>query len=80
VERLARPFNPEWLFQSKDDGYRGVLYLAPRLALITSKRNNVLVRCQPLSNRLQGELEVRSVILRWSNLDSEGHQDFQALM
>jgi bifunctional non-homologous end joining protein LigD len=83
VERLARPVtHPDWLFQPNYDGYRGVLYLAPRLALIASKRNNVLTRFRPLAERLRAELDVRSVILDGEvvALDSEGRQDFPALL
>jgi bifunctional non-homologous end joining protein LigD len=59
-----------------------VLYLAPRLALIASKRNNVLTRFRPLAERLRAELDVRSVILDGEviALDSEGRQDFPALL
>ena len=62
VERLARQFShPDRLFQPKYDGYRGVLYLGPRLAVIASKRISVLTRFQPLADRLQGELEVAAL-------------------
>jgi ATP-dependent DNA ligase len=37
--RRPDPFShPDWVFESKYDGFRGVLYLAPHLALFGSKR------------------------------------------
>ena len=39
VERRADPFShPDWVFEPKYDGYRGMLYLAPGVATFGSKR------------------------------------------
>lgn len=39
------PFDgPEWLFEPKYDGFRGLLYLSGRKCRFRSKRNNTLRR------------------------------------
>ena len=83
VERRPQPFShPDWVFEPKYDGFRGVLYLGPRLAVFGSKRGNVLTRFDTLAAQLQAELPVRTAILDGEvvALDAEGRQDFYALM
>ena len=48
VQRHAGPFSHlNRVFEPKYDGFRGVLHLAPKLALFGSKRRNVFTRFDP---------------------------------
>ena len=83
VERHTAPFDhPDWVFEPKYDGFRGVLYLGPRLALFGSKRRNVLTRFEGLAQQLRRELRVRDAILDGEvvALDDEGRADFYGLL
>jgi bifunctional non-homologous end joining protein LigD len=77
------PFDgPEWLFEPKYDGFRGLLYLAGRECHFRSKRGNVLRRFEQLCYWVREELVERDVILDGEviALDQEGRQDFRLLM
>jgi bifunctional non-homologous end joining protein LigD len=63
VERRAEPFNhPDWVFEPKYDGYRGMLYLAPGVPTFGSKRGSVLTRFRLLAEATT-RLGVRNAIL-----------------
>ena len=82
-ERLDRPFDdPAWLFEPKYDGFRGLLYVTRRDCHFRSKRGNVLHRFQDLCHWVRQELPVREAILDGEiiALDSEGRQDFRAIL
>src|SRR5690349_22333750 len=77
------PFDgPEWLFEPKYDGYRGLFYLSGRHCEFRSKRNNVLRRFEMLCQWVREELSTRDVILDGEvvALDEHGRQDFRLLM
>jgi ATP-dependent DNA ligase len=58
------PFDgPEWLFEPKYDGFRGLLYLSGRECLFRSKRGNVLRRFDELCYWVRDEFGARDVIL-----------------
>jgi len=78
-----QPFNgPEWLFEPKYDGFRGLLYLSGRACHFRSKRGNVLRRFEQLCYWVREEIVEREVILDGEviALDQEGRQDFRLLM
>jgi bifunctional non-homologous end joining protein LigD len=78
-----QPFDaPEWLFEPKYDGFRGLFYMTGRECHFRSKRGNVLRRFERLCYWVRDELKVRDVILDGEvvALDEQGRQDFRALM
>jgi bifunctional non-homologous end joining protein LigD len=78
-----QPFDgPEWLFEPKYDGFRGLLYLSGRECRFQSKRGNVLRRFDQLCYWVRDELGARDVILDGEvvALDEYGRQDFRLLM
>jgi bifunctional non-homologous end joining protein LigD len=78
-----QPFDgPEWLFEPKYDGFRGLLYLSGRACHFRSKRGNVLRRFEQLCYWVREELVEREVILDGEviALDQEGRQDFRLVM
>jgi ATP-dependent DNA ligase len=78
-----QPFDgPEWLFEPKYDGFRGLLYLSGRACHFRSKRGNVLRRFEQLCYWVREELVERDVILDGEviALDEQGRQDFRLLM
>ncbi len=82
-QRLERPFDdPAWVFEPKYDGCRGLLYVTRRDCHFRSKRGNVLRRFQDLCHWVREELPVKEAILDGEvvALDSEGRQDFHALL
>ena len=77
------PFDgPEWLFEPKYDGFRGLLYLSGRECRFRSKRGNQLRRFDQLCYWVREELGPRDVILDGEvvALDEQARQDFQLLM
>jgi ATP dependent DNA ligase domain len=77
------PFDgPEWLFEPKYDGFRGLLYLSGRECRFRSKRGNRLRRFDQLCYWVREELGTRDVILDGEvvALDEYGRQDFRLLM
>jgi bifunctional non-homologous end joining protein LigD len=79
----ALPFDdPAYLFEPKYDGFRGLLYLTRGDCYFRSKRGNVLKKFQELAYWVREELRVKEVILDGEvvALDSEGRQDFRALL
>ena len=76
------PFDdPEWLFEPKFDGYRGLLHVTRKGCYIRSKRGNLLKRFHQLCLWVREELPVREAILDGEvvALDSEGRQNFRHL-
>jgi len=77
------PFNhPDWLFEPKYDGFRGVLYLSRTRCVLYSKRGNLMGRFQGLADQVRAELPRREVILDGEiiALDDEGRISFWDLM
>ncbi len=83
LERRADPFShPDWIFEPKYAGFRGILYLAPGIATFGSKNGNFLTRFQGLADELHAALGVRNAILDGEvvAVNEAGHHDFQALL
>jgi bifunctional non-homologous end joining protein LigD len=77
------PFDdPAWLFEPKYDGFRGLLYVTRGECHFRSKRGNVLKQFLELGYWVREELRVKDAILDGEvvALDSEGRQDFRALL
>ncbi len=82
VVRRDQPFShPDWVFEPKYDGYRGMLYLAPGIATFGSKQGKVLPRFQRLAEAVHAQLGVKNAILDGEvvALNAEGQHDFRAL-
>jgi bifunctional non-homologous end joining protein LigD len=80
---LPQPFShPDWLFEPKYDGFRGMVYLTGRKCTIYSKRGNAFSRFDELRRRLCTELPKVEVILDGEiiAIDDEGRIDFWGLM
>jgi bifunctional non-homologous end joining protein LigD len=77
------PFDhPDWLFEPKYDGFRGLLYVTRAGCLIRSRRGSHLARFDELCHAVRKELPVREAILDGEvvALDEHGRQSFSALM
>jgi bifunctional non-homologous end joining protein LigD len=74
--------DPQWIYEPKFDGFRGVLYVSGRECYIRSKRGNVLSRFADLALRVGAELHAREAILDGEvvALDDEGRMDFRRLL
>jgi bifunctional non-homologous end joining protein LigD len=79
----AEPFDhPDWLFEPKYDGFRGLFYVTRKGCHIRSKRGNHLKRFDELCHWVRDELPVREAILDGEvvALDSQGRQNFRDLL
>ena|SRR5579859_2197274 len=64
LERRRDPFDdPEWLFELKADGFRGLLYIAEGTGRLISRNCCELRRFRPLADDLGGKLKVETAIL-----------------
>ena len=78
-----QPFShPQWLFEPKYDGFRGMLYLGRSGCALYSKRGNLMRRFQDLADQVRSELPRREAILDGEiiALDDEGRVNFWELM
>jgi bifunctional non-homologous end joining protein LigD len=77
------PFDhPDWLFEPKYDGVRGLLHVTSRECRFLSKTGNVLAQFQELAYWVREELPVKEAILDGEvvALDREGRQSFRELV
>ena len=82
---ILRPdaFNdPEWLFEPKFDGFRGILYLEGERTTFYSKQSLMLKRFAQLAADVRDRLKVRTAILDGEvpAIDEEGKHNFRSLM
>jgi ATP-dependent DNA ligase len=57
LERLRTPFDsPEWLYEIKYDGFRGLAYLKAGQGTLVSRNGNVMSRFAGLATELGGAL------------------------
>ena len=78
----VEPFDhPDWLFEPKYDGVRGLLHVTSRECCFLSKGGAVLARFQELGYWVREELPVKEAILDGEivALDSGGRQSFREL-
>ncbi len=74
--------DPDWIFEPKFDGYRGVLYIDGNESYIRSKRNKPLRAFNDLAHKIRKELKVKAAIMdgEITVLDAKtGYSDFKAL-
>ena len=79
----SHPFNdPDWLFEPKYDGFRGLVYLAAGTCLIRSKRGTTFKRFASLCEALPREIDVNNAILDGEvlALDKTGQPQFTDLL
>ncbi len=77
------PFDhPDWLFEPKYDGFRGLLYVTRAGCLIRSRKGKHLTRFDELCHAVRDELPVREAILDGEvvALDEHGRQNFRDLL
>src|SRR4051794_40642355 len=82
-ESRADPFDdPNWLFEPKYDGYRGLVYASSLGSEIRSRRDFRFDRFEELRNRVAGVLGSREVILDGEivALDRKGKPVFRDLL
>jgi bifunctional non-homologous end joining protein LigD len=74
--------DPQWIYEPKFDGFRGMLYICAGECYVRSKRSKVLTRFADLALRVGSELHARDAILDGEIvvLDDEGRMDFRALL
>jgi len=64
LERRRAPFDdPDWLFELKADGFRGLLYIAQETGRLVSRNGRELRRFRPLAETLARRLKVQTAIL-----------------
>jgi bifunctional non-homologous end joining protein LigD len=83
VSLRDQPFSsPEWLFEPKYDGFRGIFYLTRRGCAMFSRRGNHFRRFDELCRRIAAELPRREAILDGEvvAIDKAGRMDFYGLM
>lgn len=81
--RRAEPFDdPEWVFEPKFDGFRGIAYVTPEACALRSRNDNEFRQFAELAGRIRQDLEMRSAILDGEvvALDGEGKVSFELLM
>jgi bifunctional non-homologous end joining protein LigD len=77
------PFDhPDWLFEPKYDGFRGLLHVTPADATFLSKRRLTLKQFASLADEIRDQLRVRDAILDGEVLavNADGFADFGLLM
>lgn len=74
--------HPDWMFEPKYDGFRGILSITPTTATLHSKRGRRLTRFGEFPEQVRDQPRSRDAILdgEMLALDAEGHADFQLLM
>ncbi|HET6795681.1 MAG TPA: RNA ligase family protein [Gemmatimonadales bacterium] len=83
VSLRDQPFSsPQWLFEPKYDGFRGVFYLTRHGCAMFSRRGNHFRRFEELCRRIAAELPRREAILDGEvvSVNKEGRVDFYGLM
>src|SRR5919204_52004 len=79
----AAAFNhPDWLFEPKYDGFRGIFYRTRQGCELYSRRGNRMTRFQELAEQVGAELGRREAILDGEivALDEDGRISFWDLM
>lgn len=79
----SQPFDhPDWLFEPKYDGLRGLLHVTGRECYFLSKRGDILERFQELGYWVREELPAKEAILDGEivALDHRGRQSFRGLV
>ena len=81
--RRKEPFDdPEWLFEFKYDGFRGLFYLEQGRCRFISRNGNVLSRFEALGNHVAATLHVDDAIIDGEVIapDETGRPQFYELL
>jgi bifunctional non-homologous end joining protein LigD len=83
LKRLREPFDhPDWIFELKHDGFRGVAYISGAPCQLVSRNGNVFKNFKPLCEALGGKVRVKDAILDGEIvcLDGQGTSAFNQLL
>lgn len=82
IRRPAAFDDPEWVFEPKYDGFRGLAYLTPEHCTIRSRRDIAFDRFDELSAILREQIDARDAVLDGEivALDRNGRPSFRELM
>ena len=82
VQRPAPFDDPDWVFEPKYDGFRGLAYLTPDHCTIRSRRDVAFDRFDELAGIMREQLDARDAILDGEivALDRNGRPSFRDLM
>jgi bifunctional non-homologous end joining protein LigD len=74
--------DPDWVFEPKYDGFRGLAYLTPDHCTIRSRRDIAFDRFDELAGTLRDQIDARDAILDGEivALDRNGRPSFRELM
>jgi bifunctional non-homologous end joining protein LigD len=74
--------HPDWMFEPKYDGFRGILSITPTTATLHSKRGRLLSQFGEFPEEIRDQLRIRDAILDGEvlALDPGGRIDFRLLM
>src|SRR5262245_56269647 len=81
--RRAEPFDdPEWLFDLKYDGFRGLCYLEQGRSRMVSRNGDLMSRFEGLGDRIAAALDVGDAILDGEIIvaDATGRPQFYDLL
>lgn len=81
---MRNPFDdPDWIFEPKFDGFRGILYIDGDESCFRSKKDRPLIAFRELATKIRRELKVTSAIIDGEIAilnPNTGYSDFNALM
>src|SRR6476661_65476 len=81
--RMTEPFDdPEWVFDLKYDGFRGICYLEPGYCRMISRNGNLMSRFASLGDQVAASLDVGDAILdgEVTAADETGRPQFYDLL
>ena len=82
LTRVPEPFDdPDWVFEIKHDGFRGIAYVADKTCRLVSRNANVFKKFNALSDVL-AKLQVQNAIIdgEVACIDANGVSQFNELM
>jgi bifunctional non-homologous end joining protein LigD len=77
------PFDdPEWVFDVKYDGFRGLAYIEQRRSRLISRNDNLMTRFDALADQIAAELDVNDAVLDGEIIcsDESGRPQFYDLL
>lgn len=83
LSRRTEPFDhPDWIFELKHDGFRGVAYVENGVCKLVSRKDNVFKSFGPLCSAIADELRVKNAIIDGEIvcLDADGRSVFNELL
>ena len=78
--RKAEPFNdPEWVFDVKYDGFRGICYLKQGCCRMISRNGNLMSRFASLGDKIAASLDVGDAILDGEVIAADERADHNSM-